>query len=304
MGRMPDFLIIGAARAGTTAIYSYLRQHDRVFMPDGKEPNFFAYEGSPLDARGPGADYVNNSISTLADYHALFENAANNALIGEASPLYLYSDIAPANIKRHAPKARMIVILRNPVEQAFSHFMYGTKECIEPEPDFTKALEYEEQRLADRWQPMFQYSAFPRYGEQLARYFEIFPKEQFYIRTYEDFQNDPENMLTEMFEFIGADPEFHPDMSIKPNAGGVPKNQVFQNFLMKSNPVTRAIGLVVPQEQRLKIRDRLSRLNLNRKAQDQIPEEARQILHQRLDDDVTRLERLIDRDLSAWKSDH
>ena len=138
--RLPDFLLIGAARAGTTALHSYLRQHPDIFMPARKEPNFFAFQNDVLDCKGPGADYINNSVTDLTAYKALFNPAPAHAKLGEASPLYLFSERAPANIKETAPHAKMVVILRNPIEQAYSHFMYATKQCIETEPDFGKAL--------------------------------------------------------------------------------------------------------------------------------------------------------------------
>lgn len=296
--RLPDFLVIGAARAGTTALHGFLRQHPGIFMPARKEPNFFAYEGEELACEGPGADYINNSIVDPAAYAALFTGAPAEARLGEASPLYLYSERAPGRIKHHIPGAKMIVILRNPVDQAYSHFMYATKQCIENVSDFDKALTLEATRLDQGWQPLFGYSQFPRYGEQLARYFELFPKDQFLIKRYEDYQADPDAFLRAVYDFIGVDPEFVPSMDDKVNAGGVPKNQAFQDFLMKPNPVTKAVGLVVPQQTRLKIRDWMARKNMN--APDTLSSDARSILLERLSDDIRALEKLLDWDLSDW----
>jgi hypothetical protein len=296
--RLPDFLVIGAARAGTTALHGVLRQHPDIFMPAHKEPNFFAYEGDALTCQGPGADYINNSVVDRDTYAALFADAPADARLGEASPLYLYSEKAPARIKHHVPTAKMVVILRNPVEQAYSHFMYATKQCIETEADFEKALHLENERLAAGWQPLFGYSSFPRYAEQLTRYFDQFPREQFLIRRYEDYQAAPENFLRDVFDFIGVDTTFAPVTGDKVNAGGVPKNQAFQDFLMKSNPVTKAIGLVVPQSTRLKIRDWLASKNMN--TPDELSEAARAVLLDRLSDDIKALESLLDWDLSDW----
>lgn len=298
MNGMPQFLLIGAARAGTTAIYSYLRQCPEIFMPRVKEPNFFAFEGQTLACRGPGADYINNSITRLADYRDLFATSPPGAVLGEASPLYLFADQAAARIRHHAPDARLVVVLRNPVEQAFSHFMYATKQRIEPLTDFVAALNAEDQRIADGWQPLFGYSRFPRYSEQLARYLALFPREQILIRLYEEFERDPATLMQDILAHIGVTSGFRPDMAVKHNAGGVPKNRIFQDFLMKSNPVTRAIGLVVPQETRLRIRDRLAGFNLKR--EETIPPEARAILLARLGDQIRALEPMIDRDLSNW----
>ena len=296
--KLPDFLVIGAARAGTTALHAFLRQHPEIFMPTHKEPNFFAYEGQTLACAGPGADYINNSVVDLATYEDLFADAPANVKCGEASPLYLYSEAAPTRIKHHIPKAKMIVILRNPVGQAYSHFMYATKQCIETEVDFGRALQLEDERLAQGWQPLFGYSGFPRYGEQLARYFDLFPREQFLIRRYEDYQTDPARLLAEIFDFIGVDPSFSPETGEKINAGGIPKNQAFQDFLMKSNPITKAIGLVVPQQTRLKIRDWLASRNMN--VPDEMSAAARATLLDRLSGDIKKLENLLDWDLSDW----
>ena len=298
MNGMPQFLLIGAARAGTTAIYSYLRQCPEIFMPRVKEPNFFAFEGQTLACRGPGADYINNSVTRLAEYRDLFATSPPGAVLGEASPLYLFADQAAARIRHHAPDARLVVVLRNPVDQAFSHFMYATKQRIEPLTDFVAALAAEDQRMADGWQPLFGYSRFPRYAEQLARYLALFPRDQILIRLYEEFERDPATLMQDILGHIGVTSGFRPDMAVKHNAGGVPKNRIFQDFLMKSNPVTRAIGLVVPQETRLRIRDRLAGFNLKR--EETIPPEARAILLARLGDQIRQLQPMIDRDLSAW----
>lgn len=299
MGKLPHFLVIGAARAGTTAIHSFLRQCPEVFMPKGKEPNFFCYEDQVLAVNGPGPDYITNSITRMADYLALFDGAPEGAIRGEASPLYLFEPRAPERILHHVPQAKMVVILRNPVEQAFSHYLYATKQSIETEPDFVKALGLEAERLAAGWQPLFGYSRFPAYADQLARYFALFPPEQFMIRLYEDFEADPARLMADMFDFIGVKSGFVADTGTRLNAGGVPKNRAFQDFLMKSNPVTRAIGHVVPQDLRLAIRDRLAKLNV-KAVEGGMPPAARAILLDRLGDQIRRLEPMIGRDLSGW----
>lgn len=298
MPKFPHFLIIGAARAGTTALHGYLRQHPQIFMPTLKEPNFFSFEGETLACKGPGADYINNSVTNQGKYLDLFARAPGGAICGEASPLYLFSPKAPARIKRSIPKARLVVILRNPIDQAFSHFLYASKQAIETERNFTTALALENERLAAGWQPLFGYSDFPRYGDQLARYFDLFEKDQIFIRTYEDFQERPQQLFQELFQFIGADDKFQPDMTSRPNAGGVPKNRALQDFLMKSNPITRAIGLVVPKRARLAIRDQIAAVNTKRELT--MPPAAREILKDRLSDDIRALEKLIGKDLSNW----
>ncbi len=300
MNISPDFLVIGAARSGTTALYNYLKQHPDVFMPSRiKEPNFFCYEGLDLDVKGPGAEFINNSVTDPEAYAALFAEAGDAQIKGEASPLYLYEPRAPERISHHAPDVKMIAILRNPIEQAYSHFMYATRLLVEDEPDFEKALGLEEARLAKDWQPLFGYSSFPRYGAQFARYFEHFDRSQFLIETYDDFDQDPMAVLGRIYDFIGVDRDFAPDVSYRPNAGGVPKSQAFQDFLIKPNPITGLIAKVVPLEMRSKIRDKLVARNLKGK-DDGMPAGARAILKERLGGDIAQLSDLLERDFSNW----
>lgn len=107
---LPNFLVIGAARSGTTAMYHALSRHPQVFMSAVKEPNFFAFEEGELDFGGPGADFVNNSTNSLADYRALFAETGGAAAVGEASPLYLYSEQAPARIAATLGQVKLIAI--------------------------------------------------------------------------------------------------------------------------------------------------------------------------------------------------
>ena len=180
----------------------------------------------------------------------------------------------------------------------FRIFFMLQKQAIEPESDFAAALDMEEKRLAAGWQPLFGYSNFPRYAEQLERYYTLFPRDQLFIRTYEDFKETPERVLADIFQFINVDPGFQPDMSKKLNAGGVPKNRALQDFLMKSNPITKAIGLVIPKGVRLAIRDQIAAVNTTKEIG--MSAAARNTLKTRLGDEILALEKLIDRDLSGW----
>lgn len=294
---MPTFLVIGAARSGTTALFAYLAQHPDVFMSPVKEPNFFAFEGVPLDFQGPGADFVNNSVACLADYEALFAGATSEKARGEASPLYLYAEQAPARIYEHVPEAKLIAVLRNPIEQAFSHYLYAKRNVIEPLDDFTSALAAEPERLEAHWQPMFQYSRFPRYHEQLSRYYALFPADQIKVYLYEDFNESPLRVIEEIFAFIGVDEKLVPDLGYKPNAGGVPKNRLLQDLMMKPYGPTKLLGSLLPQKLRQRIKDAVSDRNLERP---EFPHAARARLLADLGDDIMRLQELLDRDLSAW----
>ena len=297
MGAMPTFLVIGASRSGTTALHNYLRQHPDVFMPASKEPNFFLADGQVLDFKGPAAEWVNNSMRSLEEYQGLFEAGARSLARGEASPLYLYFENAPLRIKHHVPDTRMIAVLRDPAEQAYSHFMYAKRNMLEPLDDFTEALAKEDDRIANGWQPMFRYSSFPRYGEQLARYYAQFDRSQIQLFLYEEFDTRPLPVLAEMFAFIGVDESFVPDVSYRPNASGRPKNKLLQDAVMKPHLATRIAGAMLPRGLRQRVKDIISGSNVEREV---LPADAKAILRARQSEDTLRLQDLIGRDLSAW----
>lgn len=297
MMRLPDFMVIGAARSGTTAVYTFLRQHPQVFMSAVKEPNHFAFGVDDLDFRGPGAEFVNHSMASFERYCGLFAAAPAAAVAGEASPLYLWSEQAPGRIRARIPAARLIAILRNPIEQAYSHFLYARKEMIEPLGDFAAALDAQDERLAAHWQPLFQYSRFPDYATQLGRYLASFPREQMLLELYDDLVADPQALMRRIFEFIGVDGAFVPDTSARPNEGGNPRSRVLQSVVMRPNPVSRLAGAVLPQHLRRWLRDRISSGNT---ARDAIPGPVHERLREEMRAGIVDLQRLLGRDLSAW----
>ncbi len=297
MEKLPTFLLIGAARSGTTALYSYLRQHPEIFMSERKESNFFAFGDESLDCAGPGADYINNSIRTLSDYRRLFDNVGIEKAIGEACPLYLYSEMAPQRIRHHLPDVKLIAVLRNPIEQAFSHFLYARRQMLEPLDDFTSALESEVERKRKHWQPLFQYSQFPKYHQQLKRYYDVFPERQLRVYSYEEFVENPQAVLSDIYSFVGVDKAHVPDFSYRPNAGGVPKNRLLQGLVMKPHAATWLIGQLIPEHFKRRIRDAVSDYNLEKPL---LPEDSKDYLVKELREDILKLQVLLKRDLSAW----
>lgn len=296
--RMPDFLVIGAARAGTTALYEALWPHPDICLSRAKETNFFAYANLDLDVQGPGADFINNAVTRLDAYRKQYDHARPGQVLGEICPLYLYEPAAPRNIKEMAPDARLVAILRNPIDQAWSHFLYARHFAVEPEADFVKALHLEEERRAARWQPLFGYSRFPRYGEQLARYLALFPREQILILDYDDYRRDNRAVQAEICRFIGADETFEAEVGKSVNAGGSPKSWLVQEFLMRPNPITAPFR-VLPLSWRRAVRDVLARQNSGG-GRLTMPEAARPILRERLADDVEALSDLLGRDYRGW----
>jgi hypothetical protein len=296
MDRLPHFIVIGAARSGTTTLYRGFKQHPQIFMSAIKETNFFAFEDEKLAVQGPGAEFINNSITKFDDYRALFAGAPEGSIIGEASPLYLYVDKAPAGIAARLPNARLLAVLRNPIEQAFSHYLYARANMIEPIESFDAAIDAEPERKALGWQPLFQYSSFPRYGEQIARFLRHFPREQFKIALFEDLEKRPEQLMQEFQSFIGADAAFVPKLG-HANPGGVPRNAALQRLVMQENMLTRTAALLVPKQLRRRVRDRISSSNT---VKPEMSRAARARLTDALRDDILHLQDLIGINLGGW----
>src|SRR5918998_2242905 len=123
---MPNFLLIGAMKAGTTAFYQLLDKHPQVYMSPNKEPNFFAFEGEKLDFRAPSdIEGLNrHAVTEIEEYQALFDGVSGEKAIGEASHWYMYKPEASGRIKHHLPEAKLIAVLRDPAERAYSEFLH------------------------------------------------------------------------------------------------------------------------------------------------------------------------------------
>jgi len=221
---MPNFLLMGAAKAGTTALYQYLKQHPQIYMSPVKEPHFFAYEGRKPNTQGPG-DTANDSIITLKEYLALFESVRNERAIGEASTMYLYLPQACERIRYYLPDARLIAILRHPAERAYSAFIHLVREGRETLTNFSQALQSEEERIRQNWGPLWHLTRCGFYYEQVKRYFDTFPREQIKIYLYDDFKARPTQVVQDIFRFLKVDDSFQPDMSVRVNISGIPKSR-------------------------------------------------------------------------------
>jgi sulfotransferase family protein len=204
---LPDFLIAGAPKAGTTALHTALAAHPGLFMSAVKEPKFFLTGGPPPRGGGPGdAQTYREHIWRRADYEALFAAAPAGSLRGESTPFYLYDRGAQQRIRALIPAARLIVILRDPVERAHSNWTHLWSAGLEPIGDFPAACAAEDDRVAAGWAPFWHYTRLGRYGEQLDHLFGLFPREQVFLLRYRDLVNSPAQTLDQICEFLGVAP--------------------------------------------------------------------------------------------------
>ena len=293
----PNFILIGAGKAGTTAIYEYLRQHPQVYMSPVKEPNYFAFMGEKVAFKGPGEDRMINasSITDAKTYYHLFDQVINELAIGEASQWYLYSDKAAARIKNALPEAKLIAILRDPVKRAYSDYLHFVRDEREPIDDFVSAIKAEQSRIDSHW-GFGHYVRRGLYYEQVKRYFDRFERQQIKIHLNEDLKADSLGLMQTIFEFLGIDDTFVPDTSFRPNVSGIPKNKLLHRFLGKSNPIRMLIEPLAPDS----LRKAMITFKGKNLSQPPLTDEVRQQLIPLFREDVLRLQNLIQRDLSSW----
>jgi hypothetical protein len=203
---LPDFLIAGVPKAGTTALHAALAPHPGLYLSPVKEPKFFLSDGPPPATGGPGdVQTYQEHVWRRADYEALFDKAPPGALLGEATPFYLYDLESHARIKSLVPSARLILLLRDPVDRAHSNWTHLWNAGLEPEADFLAACRAEPARRAAGWAAFWHYIAQGRYGEQIRHLYEHFPREQVLLLRYRDLKDAPAATLDRVCAFLGAD---------------------------------------------------------------------------------------------------
>lgn len=299
---LPTFIVLGAAKSGTTALYAYLSQHPEIYLSPHKEPGFFAFEGETLDFSGPGdATGINRITVTQIDMYArLFAAVRNQEAIGEASPVYLHVAKAADRISHHVPNAKLIAILRNPIDRAYSDFLYRRKNGNEPLADFLQALRAEEERMNRHWSPYFAYVDKGRYAKYLSRYYSLFPPERLRVVLYDDLLSDPTSLLREIFRYLEVDPSFTPDISLRYSASGVPKSEHAQRMLnlAKKSRMGRLMRRPIPAPHIHRWYSALQNSNL--RPSPPMPADARDHLTTVYWDEIRELAELLQRDLTSW----
>ena len=295
---LPTFLVIGAAKAGTTSLYRYLEQHPQIFVSPVKEPRFFALEGEVLDFRGPGDERLRRDTTTsLAAYRALFSGVRDERASGEASTLYLHHPRAAANVAKHVPDVQLIALLRNPIERAYSAFLHRTRDGFEPCRTFEDALRDEPRRIAAGWAYGWHYRDQGFYQRDLSRYFERFDRSQIRIHLHEDLDRDPLAVVTDLFGWLGVDPSFRPDVRVRHNPSGRGRHPSAQRLLASSHPLKRMAKTMIPDQWGHRA---IAWLQARTLARPELRPDTRAELRECYREDIGRLAELIGRDLSSW----
>src|SRR3954469_22464465 len=175
--RPPDFFLVGAPKAGTSALHSALAAHPHLFLSRVKEPKYYMCGDSPPPTyKGPGDAHSNQEwVWQRARYQALFRDAPPGTLAGESTPFYLYNRDARRRIAADVPDAKLVAVLRDPVDRLYSNWMHLWVGGREPSPEFGEACEREQTRIDAGWAPFWHYRSLGMYGRQVTDLFEQFP---------------------------------------------------------------------------------------------------------------------------------
>ncbi|MDA0265801.1 MAG: sulfotransferase [Cyanobacteria bacterium] len=298
---LPNFLVIGAAKCGTTALDRYLREHPQIYMSPVKELNFFALEGINCEIfKGDfsGDEHSPNLINKLCDYQRFFDNVSDEIAIGESSPLYLLHPSTPQNIQRYIPDAKLIAILRDPVERAYSDFLFNVGRGTEDINNFSEALAAESHRINENYWFRWHYKERGFYYIQIQRYFKLFSRTQIKVYLHEDLKANSLATLQDIFRFLGVDDTFMPNLSQKHNVTYVPQNRLIDRILDPHQKTSYRLRKFLPLPFRKTIKNRVK--SLNRKPIPTLSPQIRQQLVKEYQEDILQLQDLIQKDLSNW----
>jgi Sulfotransferase family len=311
---LPNFFVVGTGKAGTTSLYHYLKQHPQVYMSPVKEPCYFASEIRPANlskaAQGPLrrksrelAQRLNDGkavkplgwlASEWEDYARLFQNVRDEKAIGEASAAYLWSETAAANIHSRLPQARIIMILRDPAERAYSQYLHQLASGLTRQA-FREHLQQCIRNTDRKIGILYPFLEIGFYSQQVKRYLDLFPRDNIRILWYEEAWREPSRLLADLFQFLNVDATFSPDTSRRELARRAPRLVTAHYLLMKSG-VWRPLQALVPASLRPGIRN----LAFRRGSSLPLDPKDRQYLVDYYREDIEKLAALLDTDLSAW----
>jgi len=308
--KLPDFLIVGAAKSGTTAVYNYLKNHPRIFLPENKEPWFFSFMGEEIHFLKPNSDGTlvsqgeEGPIYKLADYISLFNKSSESQIIGEASTSYLYtSDKTIINMKKiygeKYKNVKIIIILRNPIDRAWSNYLMHVRDGTAT-GNFSKSINIEKinNLLKQGVNIGYDYIGFGMYYEQVRKFLNSFPNIK--IVLYDDLCKDPQVVLKEIQVFLGV-PITTINVNKKYNVSGVPVNRLAEivgNIIYKPNKFKSIFKNFLPLRLREKIRMSMGQYLYKKR---QISSEDKVKIYEIYQEDINKLENLIHMNLNKWK---
>ena len=289
---LPNFFIVGAPKCGTTSLYFHLKQHPQVYLPAVKEPHFFS------DCSDPSKISTEHCNGDRSAYLRLYEEASGYLAIGDASPSYLSDRNAPSRIKQESPEAKIIIILRDPVERAYSQYMMNRFAGLDTMP-FLDAIQYHDKHEQPGWWLPRSYVELGMYSEQVERYFDLFGRENVLVLLSEDLTKNPEKLFADLANHIGVAPDFFAGsrLSEAQNTYRMPRF-MFAYRLLTSNRVTEIRRKVMPEALKRWLRQSHFLYQTRKPAMDK---RAKEHLMSIFGPDLDRLETLLGRRLPSLR---
>lgn len=292
---LPTFLVVGAYKSGTTALHDLLAAQPDVFVPDVKEPNFFAFDGRP----DPANPAFGKAVTDLAGYEALFADVGSATAWGEVSPEYLTNPEAAPRIAARVPEVRLVAILRNPIDRAFSDFSMYVRDGLESERDFGRALDQQDARAARGDLTGF-YVSSGFYGRQLQHYLAHFDPAQLHTELFEDFLADRAASLAAILGHLGVDrPPVLPE-AVRRNVSGRPTSALARLGWQVRRGAGPVVRRVVPDRLVAGLTDRVDRVLARGLETMTLDRDSWHRLADVYRDDIGLLAELLGRDLSRW----
>lgn len=301
--KLPNFLIVGAAKSGTTSLNYYLKQHPQVYMSPIKEPKFFTAQFLKFPLNGIGDDKVEKRmIKTFDEYKKLFKWVTpERKAIGEASVDNLYYHKRTINyIKRYLGEPKIVILLRNPVDRAFSAYKHLVRDGRET-ASFEEGLQMEVKRMRNNWEFIWFYKDVGFYYEQVKDYLENFRQVKIFLT--EDLEKEPLRTVKETYKFLEVDTSFVPNVNVKYNVSGVPKSKLFSFILKRANTLGSMLEPMVNTlfpKKGIKVVSWIEKVRSKNLEKPRMKSETKEYLKGLYKDDILKLQELINRDLSNW----
>lgn len=234
MPKLPNFIIAGFPKCGTTSLFAYLREHPEVFLPERKEMNYFTNEIIKKLNSGPGDQLVNDTqVKTFEEYKKHYQKIKNEKVIGDASPSYINFPDCYLTIKEKLNNPKIIIVLRDPIKRTYSNYLHLYKTGRET-LSFYEALSAEEERKSNNFSPFWYYKNHSLYYKKIVEANFFFT--DVLIITQEELNNDTKSTLSKVFEFLKIDKTFIPkNLNVRYNTGGVYAKNPITNFFIRGS---------------------------------------------------------------------
>jgi len=300
--KLPNLLIVGAAKCGTSSLHKYLDQHPEIFMSKVKEPRFLSSQVNPFPLNGPGDHKVEAwYVKNYDDYIKLFEGSEGYPVVGESSAdtLYFYKGTIPV-IKKYLGDPRIIIMLRNPVKRAFSAYQHLVRDLRE-DLSFEDGLVEEHNRIRNNFELIYHYTTASLYYDSVKAFLDNFSSVKVILT--EEQESRPQQVLRDIFRYLNVDPNCDVNTDIRYNVSGKPKSQWLHQFFFEGNMARRLAQPIVrslfSHETRTRIAQKIQEKNLTRLT---INPDTKKKLQEYFEEDIQKLEKLLNRDLSLWRN--